>query len=197
MKLSEYAKKVGVHYHTAWRWYRSGRIVGYQMETGTIIVTEGDHEPPPQKVAIYARVSSPEMKATLQRQVARLLDYCAAKGWQVSQVVKEIGSGVNDRRPQFLALLEDPSVTMIVIEHPDRATRFGFPYLERLLGLQGRRLEVVNLAGSDQDELREDLVAVIDRFWTQRYGQRRTKQQLEKIIQALEIDSDELSQETA
>lgn len=87
------------------------------METGTIIVTEGDDVPPLQQVAIYARVSSHEMKDNLQRQTDRLVDYCAAKGWQVSKVVKEIGSGVNDSRQQFLKLLSDPTVTIIVVEH--------------------------------------------------------------------------------
>ena len=47
----------------------------------------------------------------------RLVDYCAAQGWQVSQIVKEIGSGVNDNRPQFLKLLSDPTITLIVVEH--------------------------------------------------------------------------------
>jgi len=37
------------------------------METGTIIITEEDNGPLPQKVAIYARVSSHEMKDNLQR----------------------------------------------------------------------------------------------------------------------------------
>ncbi len=46
MKLSDYAKKAGVHYHTAWRWFKSGKLKGYQMDTGTIIITEDD-EPRP------------------------------------------------------------------------------------------------------------------------------------------------------
>ena len=50
----------------------------------------------------------------------------------MSQVVKEIGSGVNDSRPKFLKLLIDPTVIVIVVEHKDRATRFGFRYLETL-----------------------------------------------------------------
>jgi len=58
--LSEYARKVGVHYHTAWRFVS-------EMETGTIIITEEDDAPLPQMVAVYARVSSHEMKDNLQR----------------------------------------------------------------------------------------------------------------------------------
>ncbi len=186
MKLSGYAKKVGVSYITAYRWFKAGKIEGYQMETGTIIVTEDDRDKLPQKVAVYARVSSRDMKDNLQRQADRLVDYCAAKGWQVSQVVKEIGSGINDNCPQFLKLLRDPTITIIVVEHKDRATRFGFNYLETLLAQQGRRIEVVNLADNgDKEDLLQDLVSIIYSFSTQLYGKRRAKRKMEKITKAL------------
>ena len=158
MKLSNYARKVGVTYLTAYRWFKTGKIPGYQMDTGTIIITEDDQEPLPQKVAVYSRVSSHEMKDNLQRQADGLVSYCAAKGWQVSKVVKEIGSGINDNRKQFLKLLADPSITIIVVEHKGRASRFGMKYLETLLEMQGRRIEVVNLAENDKEDLLQDLV---------------------------------------
>ncbi|MGC8678011.1 MAG: CZB domain-containing protein, partial [Hydrogenobaculum sp.] len=40
MKLSDWAKKKGVSYKTAWRWFKQGLIKGYQMPTGTIIVED-------------------------------------------------------------------------------------------------------------------------------------------------------------
>lgn len=52
-------------------------------------------------------------------------------------VVKEIASSVNDSRPKLLALLQDQTITRLVLEHKDRLTRFGFRYLEVLM--QGRR----------------------------------------------------------
>jgi predicted site-specific integrase-resolvase len=78
---------------------------------------------------MYARVSSQKQTPDLDWQVQRLLDYCAAKGYQVARSVKELGSGLNDNRPKFLALLTDQSITKVVIEHKDRATRFGFRYV--------------------------------------------------------------------
>ncbi len=42
MKLSDYARKVGVTYKTAYRWYKAGKIRGYQMDTGTIIIQQTD-----------------------------------------------------------------------------------------------------------------------------------------------------------
>jgi predicted site-specific integrase-resolvase len=186
MKLSDYSQKVGVHYHTAWRWFKTGKIKGYQMDTGTIIITEEEEERPgQQRVAIYTRVSSAEMKENLERQADRLLDYCMAKGWQVHKVVKEIGSGVNDNRRQFLNLLNDPAITIIVVEHKDRATRLGFNYIETLLALQGRRIEVVNLAENGKEDLLDDLAAIIYSFCARLYGQRRAKQKTEKITKEL------------
>jgi putative resolvase len=111
------------------------------------------------KVAIYTRVSAAENKANLDSQVQRVQDYCAAKGWQISQVVKEIGSGVNDSRPKLLKLLTDPTITVIVVEHKDRLTRFGFNYLDKLLAMQGRRIEVINLAENSQEDLIQDFVS--------------------------------------
>ncbi len=102
-KLSEHARQVGVSYGTAWRWFKSGQVQGYQVETGTtIIITEPLPQAvapaPIQKAAVYARVSAAENKDNLESQAKRLLDYCGAKGYQVAAVVKEIGSDVNDIR---------------------------------------------------------------------------------------------------
>lgn len=188
MKLSDYAKKTGVTYKTAWNWFRAGKIKGYQMDTGTIIVTEADDATLPQKVAVYARVSSSENRSNLNSQAERLVQYCAAKGWQVHKVVKEVGSGVNDNRKNLLKLLADTTVTVIVVEHKDRLTRFGFNYIETLMQSQGHHLEVVNLADNGKEDLLDDLVAIIYSFCARLYGQRRAKRKTEKITKELRAD---------
>lgn len=189
MKLSQYAKQVGISYETAWKWFKTGRIRGYQVDTGTIIITElSPIEPVVQstKVVIYTRVSAAENKANLGSQAQRLQDYCAAKGYSVLTVVREIGSGVNDERPKLLKLLTDPHVGVIVVEHKDRLTRFGFHYIDALLGMQGRRIEVVNLAAGERDDLMEDFVSLIRSFCARLYGQRRSKRKTERLIQELQ-----------
>jgi predicted site-specific integrase-resolvase len=52
MKLSEYAKKIGVSYRTAWNYFRAGKLNAYQTHTGTVIVREED-KPTEGKVAVY------------------------------------------------------------------------------------------------------------------------------------------------
>ena len=199
MKLKDYAQQQGISYKTAWRWYHAGKLPGRQMDTGTILVdTDQDRSAAskPAHVAIYARVSSAENKPNLDTQAERLAAYCAAKGYQVSRVVKEIGSGVNDARPKLLALLEDQSIGLIVVEHQDRATRFGFRYLDTLLRSQGRSIEVVNLAENGQEDLLADLTAILYSFTARLYGQRRAKRKTERIIASLEAGESETDDAT-
>ena len=95
MKLSEYARRVGVNYKTAWRWWRAGKLDAYQAASGTVIVREPAETATPSAanhhVAIYVRVSAAENRPNLESQAERLITYCAAKGYQVHQVVQEFG----------------------------------------------------------------------------------------------------------
>jgi putative resolvase len=38
MKVSEYARKMGVRYETAWRWFRQGDLPRQQLPSGTMVV---------------------------------------------------------------------------------------------------------------------------------------------------------------
>ena len=194
MKLIDYARLQGISYRTAWRWYKAGKIAGQQMDTGTILITETVpvREPPTTtNVAVYTRVSSSENKSNLDSQAERLVAYCTVRGYQVSRVVKEIGSGVNDNRPKFLALLADPSIGRIVIEHKDRGTRFGFRYIETLLHTCGREIEVVNQVENSTEDLLADLTSIVYSFCARLYGQRRAKRKTERIVQELKQENHE------
>ena len=188
MKLSDYAKQMGVRYETAWHWFRDGKIQGRRIGPHTNIITD-DHEEPagvtPQRVAIYARVSSAENKGNLDSQAERLSAYCSARGYQVAKVVKEEGSGINDARPKLLALRAEQSIGLIVVEHKDCLTRFGFRYLDTLLKNQGRAIEVVNPAENGTEDLLADLTAIVYSFCARLYGQRRAKRMTEAIKREL------------
>lgn len=191
MKLSHYAKQQGISYRTALRWWRAGQIKGYQAPTGTIMVTAGEKPASPEKVAIYARVSSADHKENLERQAERLMQYCTVRGYPITQVVKEIGSSVNESRPKFLSLLKDTSITRIVVEQKDRATRFGFRYLEVLLETQGRTIEVVNLTETEKEDLIGDLASIVYSLCALIVGQRRAKRQTERLVQQLQAEEKE------
>lgn len=188
MKLSAYAKQQGISYQTAWRMWQRGELPAHQLPSGTVIVDVLPTLPVvrPQKVAVYARVSSAENRKNLEGQAERVAAFCAAKGWQVAKVVKECGSGVNDQRPQFLALLADPSISHIVVEHKDRCSRFGVAYIQTLLKTQGRELVIINEAEEEQADLMQDFVAIITSFCTRLYGRRRASRKKTQLLAALE-----------
>lgn len=185
MRLSAYAKKMGVSYKTAFRWWKAGKLDAYQLDTGTVIVREPAQPQEAAQVALYARVSSADQKEDLERQMQRLKDYAASHGYQVSRTVSELASGLNDSRPKLMKLLTDLSIGIIVVEHRDRLTRFGFNYIEQLMQTQGRRIEVIFPSDTDND-LVDDFSAVITSMASRIYGRRTSKQRAEKIKQCVE-----------
>jgi len=190
MKLSAYARHLGISYQTAWRMWQRGELPAHQLPSGTVIVEvpSTPTSPRPHQVAVYARVSSAENRTNLDRQAERVGAFCAAKGWQIAKVVKECGSGVNDQRPQFLALLADSSISHIVVEHKDRCSRFGVAYIQTLLKTQERELVIVNAVEEGQEDLMQDFVAIITAFCARLYGRRRATRKQSQLLAALEAD---------
>lgn len=183
MRLSQYAKQMGVSYRTAFRWWKAGKLDAYQLDTGTIIVRDPVVSLP--TVALYARVASANQKQDLERQLERLRDYAAAKGYHVVKEVTELASGLNDQRPKLSKLLGDSSIGTILVEHKDRLTRFGYHYIEQLLACQGRKLEVVLPTDTDHD-LVDDFVAVITSLAARIYGRRNSKRRAEQVKKCIE-----------
>jgi putative resolvase len=186
MKLSQYAKKAGISYKTAWRWYKAGTLDAYQTPTGMVVVRDPQLERiGTGRIALYARVSSADQKSDLERQVQRLRDYAAARGYQVAKEVTEIASGLNDSRPKFLKLLADPTIGTIIVEHKDRGTRFGWNYITTLMEAQGRRMEAV-FPDETKDDLDNDFVSMITSMAARIYGRRGSRRKAERIKQCVE-----------
>jgi predicted site-specific integrase-resolvase len=168
----------------------AGKIPHIKTETGRVFipawwVAEQTGQSPPSsgaRCAIYARESSSENKAALESQTDGLRRYAEAKGYQIAHVVKEFGSGVNDDRPKLHNLLCRHDFDVLLIEHKDRLTRFGFKWFETLCPF---RVEVVNVAENRVNDLMEDLVAILTSFSSRLYGQRRGCKKTEAAIKAL------------
>ena len=186
MKLSQYAKKAGISYKTAWRWYKACTLDGYQTPTGMVVVRDPQMERiGTGRIALYARVSAADQKSDLERQVQRLRDYAAARGYQVAKEVTEIASGLNDSRPKFLKLLADPTIGTIIVEHKDRGTRFGWTSITTLMEAQGRRIEAV-FPDETKDDLVNDFVSIITSMAASMYGRRGSRRRAERIKQRVE-----------
>ena len=190
MKLSAYAKQHGITYHTAWKHYHAGRVPGYQDPvTGTIYIekTDGPKPSASNRVALYARVSSTTNKASLDGQLERLRAYAAAKGWSITSENTEIASGLNENRKTLWRILDNPQDWDILLaEHKDRITRFGYQYIEALTEAKGNRLVIINETEpkDKNQELMEDFVSIVTSFCSRIYGSKR-KKKTQEIIEAI------------
>jgi len=187
MKLSEYARKNNITYRTAQNHWKKGIISGKQLSTGTIVVyDEIEKNKHDNKVVLYARVSSSENKNNLETQLERLRNYANAKGYVITKEIKEIGSGLNDKRKMLESILKQDGWSKIIVEHKDRLARFGINYMQILLNNLGKNIEIINETNNGKDDLMQDFVSIITSFTARLYGLRRSKRQTEKIIKKLE-----------
>ena len=143
----------------------------------------------------YARVSSYDQKADLDRQQAVLEAYCAAKGWR-TEIIRDLGSGMNYNKKGLQRLLElilRRQLKRLVLTHKDRLLRFGADLVFSLCELQG--IEVVIIHQGEQpsfeEELATDVLEVITVFSARLYGARSHKSK--RLMEAL-ADDDTVAQ---
>jgi putative resolvase len=183
MKLSDWARRNGIAYQTAWKWWKAGKlpVPARRMPTGTILV-----EAPAREnggVVLYARVSSTDQKADLDRQVARLAAFAAEKRLRVAKVVAEVGSGLNGHRKGLLAVLRSPDYGAIVVEHRDRLAHFGSEYSEAALAATVRSVVVVD-PEEVKDDLVQDMIDAPTSMCARPYGRRSARNRAEKALKA-------------
>jgi len=127
------------------------------------------------KGAVYCRVSSDKQKDDLQRQVeameARFPGY---------QVFTDVASGLNYKRKGLSRLLEraqSGAIEEVVVAHRDRLARFGVELIEWILRRANARLIFLDQTTkqNSNEELAEDLLAVVHVFSCRLNGKRRYK----------------------
>lgn len=195
IKASDYAKKEGIHYRTAVKHFYKGYVEGYKDENTKRIYIKNpdykyvDNENNQEKVILYARVSSTTNKASLDGQLERMRNFAAAKGYQVIGEITEIASGLNDSRPKLNKILERTDWSILLVEHKDRLTRFGFNYF-KFLEKFGQKVEAINTTDNKDKELVDDFVSVITSFCGRIYGSNR-KKKTNEIIKNIKEEVDE------
>jgi putative resolvase len=193
VKLAGWARVNRVHPQTAYRWFREDRmpVPARRLASGTIWV---DAAPGAcgGRTVVYARVSGHDQRADLGRQVARLAGWAAGQGLTVAEVVCEVGSGMNGRRPKLRRILSDPSVTVIVVEYRDRLARFGTEALDAALAAAGRRVLVAD-PGETSDDLVRDMIEVLTGMCARLYGRRGARNRALRAVTAAKNARDDVA----
>ena len=114
LAISEAADILGVSVTTLRRWEREGKLTSERTHAGHrrydlskikpgLLRAEEDTSI---KTIAYARVSSHDQKADLERQKQVLELYCARQGWKY-EVIADLGSGMNYHKKGLKRLLND------------------------------------------------------------------------------------------
>ena len=128
---------------------------------------------------IYARVSSQKQKISgdLDRQSQRLSEYCAKHNLYVEHIIKDVGSGLNDKRigfNQLTNLVITGKVNKVIIEHKDRLTRFQFNFIKKIFETFDVDIIVIDDKDeiSDAEELTRDMISLLAWFSGKYYRKR-------------------------
>lgn len=199
----EVAKLLGVHVKTIQLWDRTGVLTFNRTHTNRRVMPRDkvielldsrglvyQDEISDKRDVVYARVSSHEQKTKgdLDRQVAFLVE--SASDLKNPLILAEIGSGLNDKRKKLLQLIDlvfKRQVDRIFVTYKDRLTRFGFNYLEAICSYQGVKIVVVKDVSREksvQEELTEDMMALIASFSGKTYGLRSQEVKALKKVEA-------------
>lgn len=196
-----FTQKYNITSVTLRNWYKQGKVKGikisdrkYLYDLDSLQLESNDDSyltnKDTRKSVIYARVSTTEQKSDLDHQIQVIEQYMISNGVKVSDVYKDIASGLNDDRKDLNRLISDIAeckIDTVYITFKDRLTRFGFGYLQTMFKKFGTSIVVLNETSNEQtnsqQEITDDLISIIQHYSTKLYSDRRKKlNEINKII---------------
>lgn len=191
LTLKETERLLNVSKSTLQRWDKSGKLKALRTEGGHRRYKESEIlnligiEDTISKdistdviVATYARCSTSDQKqyGDIDRQSERLVEYAVKHKYKVEHIIKDMGSGLNDKRKGFVKLCKlviDKKINKVIIEHKDRLTRFQYNLIEMFFNSYGVEIELVDKKEyTEQEELVNDMMMLIASFSGKLYSQR-------------------------
>ena len=176
----EYQKRYNISPQLFYLWRTTGKLQTKELvKNHHLVWVEDEPSNNLRVVAVYGRVSTSKQKQDLSNQIDVLKKYVISNGSN-PKVFSDIGSGMNEKRPGLISLMNEivqNKISKVVISHKDRLIRFGFGYLETIFKMYNTEIEIINLEDdkSFQEELTEDLIAIIHHFSMKFYGKRKNQ----------------------
>ena len=148
---------------------------------------------------IYARVSGSGQKNDLDNQIEIIKNYMLSNGVKADYIFKDIASGMNDERKQLSEMLElvfKRKIKRVYVTYKDRLTRFGFNYFKKIFSFFNTEIvildEMEETSKTFQQEMCEDLIAIIHTYSMKIYNSRRRKfKEIEKLLSSSDEDDKE------
>lgn len=188
VKPTEASKFFNVSENALRQWANEGKIKYNTTKGGHrryFIENEGYSKENPEieriKI-IYARVSSAKQRDDLDRQS----EYLKTK-YPTHKLITDVGSGINFERSGFKRILEGVfkgTIEEVVVAHKDRFTRFGFSLFQWIFSQHNSKLlyDEEQQQTSNEQELSDDLMAIVTVFSARYHGKRKYKNRNTTIL---------------
>lgn len=203
-KTGQAAKYINVHTSTLIRWDLEGRFKADRTATGRRMYTKekldawintngrlvytAETVVDLRKTVAYARVSTDAQRPDLQRQREAIGEFVTKAGIANTDIMSEVGGGLNWKRPKFLEIIdgiEGGKIGKLILAHKDRWVRFGFDYWEVFCVKHKCELILINNETlSPEEEMTQDLMSVMHCFSSRLYGLRKyaSRKKIDAII---------------
>lgn len=189
----------GINRQTLHRWRKKGiiqyknigerKFIYKKQDIEKLLDYESKSSSTNKKNVIYCRVSNQKQKQDLLKQKQILLDFCNSNGFIIDHIYCEIASGMNENRVEFNKMVDsilNHEVANVFITYKDRLSRFGFKYFENIFKKFDCKITTLNNKINEENfeqELTEDIIAMIHHFSMKLYSNRRKKlKEAQKII---------------
>lgn len=190
VSIGQASELLGVAVSTLRRWEHEGRLrpafrtCGGHRRYAVLDLNRlcGKALPDQRRVVAYARVSSHDQKADLQRQSDRLAQHCREVGYANLEMLTDLGSGLNYQKKSFKKLLKMIAlgeVSTLILTHKDRLLRFGSDIIFELCKLNQTEVVILDdLAPANLEaRLVADVIELMTVFSARLYGSRSRKNQ--------------------
>ncbi|MBI4548292.1 MAG: IS607 family transposase [Ignavibacteriae bacterium] len=190
LSIGKAAKELGVAAVTLRRWGHEGKLIPAERTLGKqrrydISQIKSSSRLATQKkraTIAYARVSSHDQKADLERQKSMLEMYCAANGWSFDMV-----SGLR----RLLSQIIEGNIERLVLTYKDRLLCFGAELVFSICETMKTEVVIINQGDtpSFEEELAQDVLEIITVFSARLYGSRshKNKQLIDSLQKAVEM----------
>lgn len=116
--------------------------------------------------------------------------FCLAQGAVITDLIQEIGGGLDFKRSKFLQIIRwaiQGEIKIVYVAHKNRLCRFGFELVEQIVNWGGGSIVVANAETlSPHEELTQDLLSIIHCFSSRLYGLRKYKAKVKKIVDGVD-----------
>ena len=136
--LNEYVKKTGTNYQTSVCRIKKGKLPGIKINKHWMVYEEVEEYRTPE--AIIYMLESEELRLYEKD----MIDYCKQQGYNIKEIVHEIGNNKDGKRPSISRILSSSDYDIIVVKDYEDISESGWEFIVNMKKASGQKIESIH-----------------------------------------------------